>query len=37
MCLGMTFYPLLKTGSTQEDRKLFDMTEKIVYLDIKHQ
>ena len=27
MSLSKTFYPLLSTGSTQEDRKLSDMTE----------
>ena len=30
MSLSMTFYPLLSTGSTQEDRKHPDKTEKLL-------
>ena len=29
MALSKTFYPLLRTGSTQEDGKCSDMTEKL--------
>ena len=40
--LGKTHYPLLSTDSTQEDRKLSNMTEilltgSLVDLDVKHQ
>ena len=34
--LRKTLYPLLSTGSTQEDRKCPDMTEKNVDWAVKH-
>ena len=34
--LSKTLYPLLNTGSTQEDRKLSRHDCKIVDLDVKH-
>ena len=30
MSLSKILYPLLSTGSTQEDKKLLDMTEKLL-------
>ena len=37
MFLSKTFYPLLSTGSTQEDRKSSRHDLKIVEWDVKHQ
>ena len=37
MSLSKKLYPLLSTGSTQEDRKHPNMTEKIDDWDVKHQ
>ena len=35
--LSKTFYPLLNTDFTQEDKKMSGLTKKIVDLDVKHQ